>query len=97
MNREDELAKVGFIQRIKKLALENWTKLSDQQKAFVKRVWGLLTYKWRWQIAMNVPYLALFVLDRTFPAVHKFDLALVASITSRLPIPASISSLIGLS
>ena len=63
---------------------------------FFKKAWGVLTYKWRWQIAMNIPYLAIFALDRTVPAVHKFDVALISSITSKIAIPAFITSWFGI-
>jgi len=76
---------------------ERWNRLSDQQQSIFKKVWSILTYKWRWQIAMNVPYLAIFILDRSVPAVHQLDMAILSSITSRLPLPETILSSIGLS
>ncbi len=82
--------------RIKLFAVRNWERLTDRQKNYAKKVWGVITYKWRWQIAMNVPYLAIFILDRSIPAVHQFDMALLATITSKVPIPAFLSSWIGL-
>ncbi len=80
----------------KNFVVSKWEGLTDRQKAFAKKTWGVLTYKWRWQIAMNVPYLGIFVLDKTVPAVHQFDMALLTTITSKLPIPAFISSWVGL-
>ena len=86
-----------LISRAKDYGNFKWSSLTDNQRTILKKFWGILTYKWRWQIAMNIPYLAIFVLDRTIPSVHKFDMALIASVTSRLPIPDLISKALGLS
>ena len=97
MQSQGDFSEVGLVERTKAFSDRKWENLTDRQKDFAKKAWGVITYKWRWQIAMNVPYLAVFVLDRTIPAVHQFDMALLATITSKLPIPAFISSLLGLS
>ncbi len=88
----------GFLskERIKQTAETKWNSLSDRQKKYAKKAWGVITYKWRWQIAMNIPYLAIFLLDRTIPAVHEFDMALLSTITSKLPLPSFLVSLMGL-
>ncbi len=96
MQSQGGLSDVGFFDRIKEVSASKWDSLSDQQKTYAKKAWGVITYKWRWQIAMNVPYLLIFLLDKTVPAVHKFDMILISSITSKLPIPAFISSWMGL-
>ena len=96
MQSQGGLSEVSFLERIKQFAESKWDSLTDPQKKYAKRAWGVMTYKWRWQIAMNVPYLAIFLLDRTIPAVHQFDMALLATVTSKLPIPAFISSWMGL-
>ncbi len=96
MQSQGDLSEVRFPLRLKQLADSKWESLTNRQKTYLKKIWGILTYKWRWQIAMNVPYLAIFLLDRTVPAIHRFDMALMASVTSKLPIPSFISSWIGL-
>ncbi len=96
MQSQGGLSEVFLQERIKEVALSKWEKLSNRQKSYAKKAWGVITYKWRWQIAMNIPYLVIFLLDRTIPAVHQFDKAVLASITSKLPIPAFLSSLMGL-
>ena len=96
MQSQGGLSDVGFVERIKQVSENKWESLSDRQRKYAKKAWGVMTYKWRWQIAMNVPYLAIFLLDRTVPAVHQFDMALLAMVTSKLPIPAFISSWMGL-
>ncbi|WP_320667865.1 hypothetical protein [Prochlorococcus sp. MIT 1307] len=95
MQSQVRSSEIELKDRLKQIASKKWENLSDRQKSFAKKTWGILTYKWRWQIAMNIPYLAIFLLDRTIPAVHKFDMALLAKITSNLPIPAFLSSWIG--
>ncbi len=96
MQSQGGLSEVGSIERIKQFANSKWDSLTDRQKAFAKKAWGVMTYKWRWQIAMNVPYLVILLLDRTIPAVHKFNLSLLTTLTSKLPIPAFVSSWLGL-
>ena len=77
---------------LKQALLESWDKLSEKQKNIAKKIWSVLTYKWQWQIAMNAPFMAIWVLDQTIPAVHRFDMHLIAS----LPIPQWLSMFIGL-
>ncbi len=96
MQSQGGLSEVDFVQRIKQFAGTKWDSLSNNQKTFAKKAWGVLTYKWRWQIAMNVPYMAIFLLDRTIPSVHQFNVSLVVMVTSKLPLPAFVSSWIGL-
>ncbi len=96
MQSQGGVSEITLRGRIKQIAESKWESLSNQQKKYAKKTWGVLTYKWRWQIAMNIPYLGIYILDRTFPAVHEFDMNLLASITSKLPLPAFISSWMGL-
>ena len=69
-----------------------WAKLSDSQQAILKKIWMILTYKWQWQIILNAPFLVIWVLDQTIPAVHSFDVNLISS----LPIPTTLKTLLGL-
>jgi len=96
MQSQGNFSEFVVLDRLRQLAESKWESLSDSQRAYAKKAWGVITYKWRWQIALNIPYLAIFLLDRTVPAVHKFDMALLATITSKLPLPAFITSLMGL-
>ncbi len=96
MESQGVLSEVVFQRRLKNFVDSKWDSLNDRQKTYAKKIWGILTYKWRWQIAMNVPYLAIFLLDRFVPAVHRFDMALLANVASRLPLPSFISSWMGL-
>ncbi len=87
----------GLLKSLKQLAIKRWGSLSDPQKNLSRKIWGILTYKWRWQVALNIPYLIIFVLDRTIPAVHSFNLHIISSVFAKLPIPEFISSWIGVS
>ena len=70
-----------------------WSNLSDNQKSIFKKIWSVLTYKWQWQIILNAPFLVIWVLDQTIPAVHSFDMQLI----SALPIPTIIKTYLGFS
>ena len=93
MLSKGNLSESAFLKGLKKVAIQIWALLSENQKNLAKKAWGVMTYKWKWQIALNIPYLAIFILDRSIPAVHEFDMNLVSSITSQIPIPAFISSI----
>ena len=70
-----------------------WSNLSENQQSIVKKIWSILTYKWQWQIILNAPFLLIWVLDHTIPAVHSFDMQLISS----LPIPTIIKTYLGFS
>ena len=88
---------VFSLEAVKRVGINRWHALTESQKTFIKRAWGVLTYKWRWQIALNIPYLIIFGLDRAIPAVHKFDMALIASVISRIPLHEMVSKWINIS
>ena len=83
--------KKGFIYQINSNIEEFLSNLSDSQKAILKKIWMILTYKWQWQIILNAPFLVILILDQTIPAVHSFDMKLISS----LPIPMTIKTLLG--
>ena len=70
-----------------------WSNLTETQKSILKKIWSILTYKWQWQIILNAPFLLIWVLDQTIPAVHSFDMNLISS----LPLPTIVKSYLGLS
>ncbi len=96
MQSQTSLAGLTLKERLKTSFDQRWTRLEPHHQEQAKKIWGVITYKWRWQLAMNIPYLAIFALDRTIPSVHRFDMAILASVTSRLPLPQFISSWLGL-
>ena len=96
MQSQSNYSELSFQDRVKQFAEKKWESLNERQKNFAKKAWGVITYKWRWQIALNIPYLAIFLLDKSVPAVHKFDLALVSAIASKLPVPEFLNSWLGL-
>ncbi len=86
MQSQGELAKPSVIDRFLELVRARWNSLSTNQKSLTKKAWSILTYKWRWQIAMNIPYLVIFALDRTNSKVHEFNVSLLSMIVSKIPI-----------
>ncbi|KZR82909.1 hypothetical protein PMIT1342_00560 [Prochlorococcus marinus str. MIT 1342] len=94
MQSTGSLSQASLKERITTFGNQRWERLTDPQKAYAKKAWGILTFKWRWQIAMNIPYLAIFILDRTIPAVHKFNMDLLSSLMAKLPIPEFLTSMI---
>ena len=59
------------------LISKNWNELDDPLKKKLKKIWGVLTYKWQLQILFNLPFLLWWALDKSFPTVHKFDVTIL--------------------
>ena len=81
----------GFIYQVNANLKDVWSNLSEGQQSILKKIWSILTYKWQWQIILNAPFLVIWILDQTIPAVHSFDMQLISS----LPIPMAIKTLLG--
>ena len=91
MNSNSTANKIGFIDKLNSNLQGFWSNLSDNQQSGFKKIWLILTYKWQWQIILNAPFLLIWILDQTIPAVHSFDMQLISS----LPIPIAIKTLFG--
>ena len=83
--------KNGLIYKVNTNLQNIWSNLSEKQKSILKKIWSILTYKWQWQIVLNAPFLLIWVLDQTIPAVHAFDTQLISS----LPLPMIIKTYLG--
>ena len=59
------------------LILKNWDELDDSLKTKLIKIWRVLTYKWQLQILFNLPFLLWWVLDKSFPKVHEFDITIM--------------------
>ena len=44
------------------------------------KIWKIITWRWSLQIAINAPFGILWLADKTNPAVHQFDIALLTAI-----------------
>jgi len=91
MDSQASADKNGIINRIKRNLQDFWGNLSENQQSILKKIWSILTYKWQWQIILNAPFLVIWVLDQTIPAVHSFNMQLISS----LPIPMIIKTYFG--
>ena len=63
--------------------LKNTTLTGDLtilNKPIVQKAWKLITWRWRLQLAMNVPFGLLWVADKNNPSVHAFDMKILAAI-----------------
>ncbi len=93
MDSQTTADKNDIINKVKTNLQDFWSNLSENQKSILKRIWSILTYKWQLQIILNAPFLIIWVLDQTIPAVHSFDMQLISS----LPIPMMIKKYLGFS
>ena len=93
MDSQADADKNGIINRVNRSLQDFWGNLSENKQSILKKIWSILTYKWQWQIILNTPFLVIWVLDQTIPAVHSFDMQLISS----LPIPMIIKTYLGFS
>ena len=91
MESNSGVEKKGLIYTVSTNLQELWFNLNDSQQSILKKIWSILTYKWQWQIILNAPFLVIWILDKTIPAVHFFNMQLISS----LPIPLTIKTLLG--
>ena len=59
------------------LISKNWEDLDYSLKTKLIKIWKVLTYKWQLQILFNLPFLLWWVLDKSFPKVHKLDMTIL--------------------
>ena len=93
MDSQTAANKNSIINKVNTKLQNFWSNLSENQQSILKKIWSILTYKWQWQIILNAPFLVVWVLDQTIPAVHTFDMKIISS----LPIPMIIKTYLGFS
>ena len=49
-------------------------------KSILFKIWKVVTWRWRLQLAINAPFGVLWVADKTNPAVHAFDMSILAAV-----------------
>ena len=86
MNTPDSLTS-----KDKNIIIKNWENLETNQKETLSKIWKVLTYKWQFQILLNIPFLIYWLLDKQIEAVHQFNLNLLA----KLNLPDWLLSIIG--
>tara|TARA_Y100001968_G_C18888328_1_gene494956 strand:- start:160 stop:441 length:282 start_codon:yes stop_codon:yes gene_type:complete len=91
MDSQSAVEKKGVIKKITSSSQNIWSGLSEKQKSILIKIWSIITYKWQWQIILNAPFLIIWALDQTIPAVHTFDTKLISS----LPIPTIVKTYLG--
>ena len=80
MESKSTADKNALIYQINSNLQDFWANLSDSKKSIFKKIWAILTYKWQWQIILNAPFLVIWILDQTIPAVHSYDMQLISSL-----------------
>ena len=61
-------------------SIEMMSGLNLEPKPLLHKIWKIITWRWRLQIAINAPFGILWIADKTNPAVHQFDIALLTAI-----------------
>ena len=53
---------------------------SVEPKPLLHKILKIVTWRWKLQLAINAPFGVLWVADKTNPAVHTFDMSMLAAI-----------------
>ena len=61
-------------------SIEMMSGLNLEPKPVLHKIWKIITWRWRLQIAINAPFGILWIADKTNPAVHQFVIALLTAI-----------------
>ena len=61
-------------------SIEMMSGLNLEPKPLLHKIWKIITWRWRLQIAINAPFGILWIADKTNPAVHQFDIALLTAL-----------------
>ena len=75
------------------LIVNNWESLDNSQKNVLIKVWKVITYKWKFQILLNAPFLIYWLLDKQIKSFHQFNLEII----SKLNLPEWLISVMGFS
>ncbi len=89
MNSQNSINDIN--KSIFKTIQNNWNNLDDPYKKVLTKGWKVLTYKWQYQILLNLPFLLWWLLDKSFTQIHEYDLKLI----NYLNLPSWITSMIG--
>jgi hypothetical protein len=46
----------------------------------LQKAWNVIAWRWRLQLAINAPFLLLWVADKAIPAVHAFDISVLTAL-----------------
>tara|TARA_B100000212_G_C27034485_1_gene388776 strand:- start:250 stop:549 length:300 start_codon:yes stop_codon:yes gene_type:complete len=82
-----------YTSKDKNIIAKNWQNLDEAQKQTLLKIWKVLTYKWKFQILLNIPFLLWWILDASIIKVHEFDMMLI----SYLNLPDWATSMMGFS
>ena len=61
-------------------AVEMMSDFDLTPKPLFSKIWKVITWRWRMQLAINAPFGLLWVADKTNPAVHQFNMSVLTAI-----------------
>ena len=60
---------------------------SIDPKPLLQKIWKIVTWRWKLQLVINAPFEVLWVADKTNPAVHAFEMSMLAAIHAKWMAP----------
>ncbi len=79
MQTQTSIKETKSSSQVQDFFISKWQNLDENNKSVLKKIWNVISYKWKWQIALNLPFLLIWVADKSIPSVHQFNLNLINS------------------
>ena len=79
MQTQTSIKETKSSSQVQDFFISKWQNLDENNKSVLKKIWNVISYKWKWQIALNLPFLLIWIADKSIPSVHQFNLNLINS------------------
>tara|TARA_B100000214_G_C23651494_1_gene483142 strand:+ start:83 stop:367 length:285 start_codon:yes stop_codon:yes gene_type:complete len=79
MQTQTSIKETKSSSQVQDFFISKWQNLDENNKSVLTKIWNVISYKWKWQIALNLPFLLIWVADKSIPSVHQFNLNLINS------------------
>lgn len=51
-------------------------------KSFKRKFISIITWRWKMQLALNTPFVLLWIADKTNQSVHQFDMTVLSTLNA---------------
>ena len=80
MQTQTSIKETKSSSQVQDFFISKWQNLDENNKSVLKKIWNVISYKWKWQIALNLPFLLIWIADKSIPSVHQFNLNITQSL-----------------
>ena len=57
MQTQTSIKETKSSSQVQDFFISKWQNLDENNKSVLKKIWNVISYKWKWQIALNLPFL----------------------------------------